>query len=441
MKKSVRNLLILGGIFGTTLAIGGSVALASCATSGSTTTQQNNNMGNINNGDLGGSNPGASNKDNVEQNKNPATSENKQETAKQETTKNDKKEDASSTPPSQPTQTPPANKPIQKPTTSGSSSSTTTGNNTTNNSNSGVGIVNPAISSDRSIRNYISNIKTDVEDSSTLFSIKKSTETSREAGQIQKYELTIKTTDEFSKLGKIEFYNEKTGQTYTETTMTVTPGEQISVKVTVNDPETYTLGDLKVFDSANPSVMLETEQLLKTDVYRFTLPNETLDNGKPNPFYETGKLTVRAKFVRAQLNAWTYDFASKTYNIEINKDGYVFDDVAHTNLQLTSGKLNHDASQDEIPGENVIQYRIYLNGHNLEIKNITIPNGAQLMFINNFYNTVDEGRPTPQISLSENTWMFPPEGDQYGKITVQGAIGRWGSVEYSGRLQQYLEPR
>lgn len=436
MKKTVRNLLILGGIFGTTLAIGGSVALASCATSGSTTTQQNNNMGSINNGDLGGSNPGASNKDNVEQNKNPGASENKQETAK-----NDKKEDVPSTPPSQPTQTPPANKPIQKPTTSGSSSSTTTGNNTANNSNGGVGIVNPAISSDRSIRNYISNIKTDVEDSSTLFSIKKTTETSREAGQTQNYELTIKTTDEFSKLGKIEFYNEKTGQTYTETTKTVTPGEQISVKVTVNDPETYTLGDLKVFDSANPSVMLETEQLLKTDVYRFTLPNEKLANGKPNPFYETGKLTVRAKFVRAQLNAWTYDFASKTYNIEINKDGYVFDDVAHTNLQLTSGKLDHDASQDEIPGENVIQYRIYLNGHNLEIKNITIPNGAQLMFINNFYNTVDEGRPTPQISLSDNTWMFPPEGTQYGKITVQGAVGRWGSVEYSGRLQQYLEPR
>ena len=434
MKKSVRNLLILGGIFGTTLAIGGSVALASCATSGSATTQQSN-MGSINNGDLNGLKPGAPNKDNVEQNKNPSASENKQETAK-----NDNKEDAPSTPPSQPTQTPPAN-PVQNPTTSGSSGSTTTGNNTANNSNGRVDIVKPTISSEQSIRNYISGIKTDVEDSSTLFSIKKSTMTSREAGQTQKYELTIKTTAEFNKLGKIEFYNEKTGQTYTNTTIPVTPGQQISVKVTVNDPETYTLGDLKVFDSANPSVMLEIEQLLKTDVYRFTLPNETLDNGKPNPFYETGKLTVRAKFVRAQLNAWTYDFASKTYNIEINKDGYVFDDVANTNLRLTSGKLDHDASQDEIPGENVIQYRIYLNGHDLEIKNITIPSGAQLMFINNFYNTVDEGKPTPQISLSENTWMYPPEGSQYGKITVQGAVGRWGSVEYNGRLQQYLEPR
>ena len=425
MKKSVRNLLILGGIFGTTLAIGGSVALASCATSGSTTTQQAN-MGSINNGDLNGLKPGAPNKDNVEQNKNPSASENKQETAK-----NDNKEDVPSTPSSQPTQTP---------TTSGSSGSTTTSNNTVNKPN-GVGIVNPAISSEQSIRNYISGIKTDVEDSSTLFSIKKSTETSREAGQTQKYELTIKTSDKFNELGKIEFYDEKTGQTSTKTTITVTPGQQISVKVTVNDPETYTLGDLKVFDSANPSVMLETEQLLKTDVYRFTLPNEKWDNGKPNPFYETGKLTVRAKFVRTQLNAWTYDFASKTYNIEINEDGYVFDDVANTNLKLTSGDLNHDASQDEIPGENVIQYRIYLNGHNLEIKNITIPSGAQLMFINNFYNTVDEGKPTPQISLSENTWMYPPEGSQYGKITVQGAVGRWGSVEYNGRLQQYLEPR
>ena len=425
MKKSVRNLLILGGIFGTTLAIGGSVALASCATSGSTTIQQAN-MGSINNGDLNGLKPGAPNKDNVEQNKNPSASENKQETAK-----NDNKEDVPSTPSSQPTQTP---------TTSGSSGSTTTSNNTVNKPN-GVGIVNPTISSEQSIRNYISGIKTDVEDSSTLFSIKKSTETSREAGQTQKYELTIKTSDKFNELGKIEFYDEKTGQTSTKTTITVTPGQQISVKVTVNDPETYTLGDLKVFDSANPSVMLETEQLLKTDVYRFTLPNEKLDNGKPNPFYETGKLTVRAKFVRTQLNAWTYDFASKTYNIEINEDGYVFDDVANTNLKLTSGDLNHDASQDEIPGENVIQYRIYLNGHNLEIKNITIPSGAQLMFINNFYNTVDEGKPTPQISLSENTWMYPPEGSQYGKITVQGAVGRWGSVEYNGRLQQYLEPR
>ena len=126
MKKSVRNLLILGGIFGTTLAIGGSVALASCATSGSTTTQQAN-MGSINNGDLNGLKPGAPNKDNVEQNKNPSASENKQETAK-----NDNKEDAPSTPSSQPTQTPSTNKPVQKPTTSGSSGSTTTGNNTAN---------------------------------------------------------------------------------------------------------------------------------------------------------------------------------------------------------------------------------------------------------------------------------------------------------------------
>ena len=122
MKKSVRNLLILGGIFGTTLAIGGSVALASCATSGSTSSQQSN-MGSINSDDLGGFNPGTSNKDNVEQNKNQGTSENKQETAK--------KEDVSNTSPSQPTQTPPANH-LQNPTTSGSSGSTTTGNNTTN---------------------------------------------------------------------------------------------------------------------------------------------------------------------------------------------------------------------------------------------------------------------------------------------------------------------
>ena len=122
MKKSVRNLLILGGIFGTTLAIGGSVALASCATSGSTTSQQAN-MGSINNGDLDGLKPGSTNKDNVEQNKNPGTSENKQETAK--------KEDVSSTPPSQSTQTPPASL-VQKPTTSGSTTSTTTGNNATN---------------------------------------------------------------------------------------------------------------------------------------------------------------------------------------------------------------------------------------------------------------------------------------------------------------------
>ncbi len=121
MKKSVRNLLILGGIFGTTLAIGGSVALASCATSGSTTSQQAN-MGSINNGDLNGLKPGSTNKDNVEQNKDQAGSDNKQEIGKNE--------DVSSTP-SQPTQTQPVS-PIQKPTTSGSSGSTTTGNNTVN---------------------------------------------------------------------------------------------------------------------------------------------------------------------------------------------------------------------------------------------------------------------------------------------------------------------
>ena len=76
----------------------------------------------------------------------------------------------------------------------------------------------------------------------------------------------------------------------------------------------------------------------------------------------------------------------------------------------------------------------------MTIKNLTVPSGAQLMFINNIKNE-NNGSTIPTVKLSENTFMYPPQtGNQYGQITVKGAIGRYGSVQYGKRMADYFEP-
>ena len=141
------------------------------------------------------------------------------------------------------------------------------------------------------------------------------------------------------------------------------------------------------------------------------------------------EIKVTPIFTKKNINLWSYEFASRSYVLEVQKDHGVFDDKTYSQIKM-------EGSTDQ---NRNIQYRIYMNGHDLEIKNITIPAGAQLMFLNNINN--DNSKGTPTVKLSDNTYMFGPEdGQDYGKITVQGAIGRFSSVNYGSRMKGYFEP-
>ena len=241
--------------------------------------------------------------------------------------------------------------------------------------------------------------------------------------------LTINEDPFHPQLGSISFINENGENTKQ---ILAVPGQKIQIKATSSNDNFYTLIDLQVYDATSNNTLGVTK-LDKQNIYEFTLPSTTLPNGQPNPFYSTGSIKIVPVFAENQMNDFIYDFNSKAYVLNINTDNYVFDDLGHANLRLIGTETGW-------AGGTTIQYRIYLNGHNLTIKNLTVPSGAQLMFINNIKNE-NNGSAIPTVKLADNTYMFPPEtGSQYGKITVNGAIGRYGSVQYGKRMADYFEP-
>ena len=240
--------------------------------------------------------------------------------------------------------------------------------------------------------------------------------------------LTINQSDSNKSLGTISFVKANGEDTQS---ILATAGQNIKIKATPNANH-YTLIDLEVYD-ASSSNTLGVTKLDDQDIYEFTLPEPTLPDGSTNPFYETGTLQIVPTFAEKQMNDFIYDFNSHAYVLNINTDNYIFDDVKHNNLQLR-GTETAWAGNDKS-----IQYRIYLNGHDLTIENLTVPSGAQLMFINNINNNNENGK-TPTVKLSDNTYMFGPDDGQYhGKITVKGVIGRFGSVQYGQRMSDYFE--
>lgn len=422
MKKSLKGLIILGSVVGVAAAVTVPIVVASNAT-----TQQSGNVAtgleNVSNAVTQGTEIGNNN----------LSSQSSNESSQQGTT-------SSNSSVSQSTSKPTTNSQVSGGTSSNATvvtpNSQQTGKPSANNNLGNI---------DQSVMKFMDKLNREsVEDSSTTFSIQKvSGRSARSTLQYENsnqekstYQLKIKTSSQLEKYGSIEFITNN-GESTNKDTITAKPGDKVQVKVTITDSN-YTLTDLKIFSNGNPSITLGIQKE-QDNIYSFVLPQETLDNGEKNPFYSSTDLVVRAKFGPTKYNNWTYDIESKSYNIVVPQNDWVFDDVADANYKLQEGSLEHNKDEDEIPGENVIQYRIYLDGHDMTIKNMTIPSGAQLMFINNKTNTTNGT--TPKVSLETNTYMFPPQENGYGKFDVKGVVGRWGSVSYEGRLQQYLEAR
>lgn len=230
------------------------------------------------------------------------------------------------------------------------------------------------------------------------------------------YRLTINNADHAK--GEVTFKNGTTTQEFNI-------GEPIYINVKIIDTK-YTIQSVRVHSQTNVANGVGNNNLgvykHSEESYSFTLPPETLPNGKPNPFYD-GKhdISVDVQWTLKQINGWQYDFLNGTdsgnYAYQLTKDT-VFDDEANPDLKMVAPE-----------GSNHTIYRIYMNGFNLKIKNMTIPSKVQLMFINNKENTVNNGK-TPVVSLDENT--------KFTEKSVHGAIGRWGSVEFDDGLSTIL---
>ncbi len=194
-------------------------------------------------------------------------------------------------------------------------------------------------------------------------------------------------------------------------------GETITLAVNIKDPN-YTVQTIKVHSQSNvdkDGIGNNTTGVNQIDAatYEFKLPEETSPDGRPNPFYDGNKnLSVDVYWTLKKINAWEYDWLDGTdsgnYAISVNKDNFIFDDVANPDLAM---KTVLDSVTGK-PQPNVI-FRIYLNGHNMAIRNMTIPSGVQLMFINNKTNTYQGERPV--ISLTKDS--------KFSEYDVHGVIG------------------
>ncbi len=237
-----------------------------------------------------------------------------------------------------------------------------------------------------------------------------------------KYRLTINNKDESK--GTVTF---KDGSIASDFAV----GEEIFLVVDIHNID-YTIQTIRVHSASNVNedgngndnvgVYKENDAS-----YKFTLPSETNPDGTPNPFYdESNKLSVDVAWTLKKINAWEYDWMDNTdsgvYAINLNQD-FIFDDVENPELQMKT-------LTDSVTGEaqpNVI-FRIYMNGHNMAIRNMTIPSGVQLMFINNKANTY-EGQ-IPMVSLTKDS--------KFTEASVHGGVGRWGSVDFSKEVKVIL---
>lgn len=223
--------------------------------------------------------------------------------------------------------------------------------------------------------------------------------------EFTRYQLTLNIKDDISKYGKLVFVD--TNGEELEGTISVTSGTKVYVKLTITN-EDYTLLDLKVFDKANPNISLGVEKhnvKANDHYYSFVMPEED------SLFYDSGDIGLEAIFGKRQINGWVYDFASKTYAIDIaeNTGPFVFDDTT-----------NNDQKLEAVEGSLSTQYRVYMNGNDVLIKNLTIPSGCQLMFINNPTDTPTSENKTPAVYA-----------EKYESVKINGVIGRYGSVKYS----------
>ena len=109
--------------------------------------------------------------------------------------------------------------------------------------------------------------------------------------------------------------------------------------------------------------------------------------------------------------------------MEITEEGFVFDDVANPGHKIVDLANDHVYNQPT-------QFRVYLGGHNIKIKNFTVPAGTQLMFINEseYSNTLDNKK-APIIDLDGG---YRKMNEQ---LKIYGAVGRYGDVEYSNSMK------
>lgn len=250
--------------------------------------------------------------------------------------------------------------------------------------------------------------------------------------QFKKLSLSFKQLNKDS-LGKAGFYfevpNDVNGGLYNDEIL-ASFGDKVFFRVAENDKDNITLTDLRVFVNGNEAISLGVYHV-EGDRYMIEIPSE--DSAWAKELNENSVITFKAYFGPIKLNDWVYDFNSRTYAIKINgsmidsqTNSFIFDDV-----NIESHKI---VTLEESPTFiKPLQFRVYLNGYNVTIKNLTIPKGTQLEFINKSeYGNSTTNKQVPIIDLYGGYRSMYADDRQ---LKIEGAIGRFGDVEYSNAMK------
>lgn len=250
--------------------------------------------------------------------------------------------------------------------------------------------------------------------------------------QFKKLSLSFKQLNKDS-LGKAGFYfevpNDVNGGLYNDEIL-ASFGDKVFFRVAANDKDNITLTDLRVFVNDNEAWSLGVYHV-EGDRYMIEIPSE--DSAWAKELNENSVITFKAYFGPIKLNDWVYDFNSRTYAIKINgsmidsqTNSFIFDDV---NIESQKIVVLEESPTFIKP----LQFRVYLNGYNVTIKNLTIPKGTQLEFINKSeYGNSTTNKQVPTIDLYGGYRSMYAEDRQ---LKIYGAIGRFGDVEYSNAMK------
>ncbi|MBR2055699.1 MAG: hypothetical protein IJ970_01445, partial [Mycoplasmataceae bacterium] len=211
--------------------------------------------------------------------------------------------------------------------------------------------------------------------------------------QDKKFKLSFKELNDKSK-DKATFKFLKDNETTDEDEVMASFGDKVSFKVEYkNSKENITLTDLRVYVDNNEAWSLGVYYDSSRDIYEITIPSKDSDWAKELEDRKDVELNFRAYFGPKFINYWIYDFNSRTYAIKITQDNFVFDDVKNEGHRIVALEENQTYIKPT-------QFRVYLDGHDIKIKNLTIPEGTQLMFINQpeYSNTLDNKK-APIIDL------------------------------------------
>ena len=250
--------------------------------------------------------------------------------------------------------------------------------------------------------------------------------------QFKKLSLSFKQLNKDS-LGKAGFYfevpNDVNGGLYNDEIL-ASFGDKVFFRVAQNDKDNITLTDLRVFVNDNEAWSLGVYHV-EGDRYMIEIPSE--DSAWAKELNENSVITFKAYFGPIKLNDWVYDFNSRTYAIKINgsmidsqTNSFIFDDV---NIESQKIVVLEESPTFIKP----LQFRVYLNGYNVTIKNLTIPKGTQLEFINKSeYGNSTTNKQVPIIDLYGGYRSMYADDRQ---LKIEGAIGRFGDVEYSNAMK------